>query len=95
MACKKTVQFSLLSDAQLDELVLKYIWVVMDLQQHKHTELGTLTQLGLARVDPPNTALKWGIVVSRRQYSVPWPNSLWHLDGHFSGSVLDLLVKTF
>lgn len=35
-------------------------------------------------MDPPNTALKWGIVVSRRQYSVPWPNSLWHLDGHHS-----------
>ena len=38
----------------------------------------------LARVDPANTALRWGIVVSRRQYSVPWPNSLWHLDGHHS-----------
>jgi len=35
-------------------------------------------------VDPANTALRWGIVVSRRQYSVPWPNSLWHLDGHHS-----------
>ena len=38
----------------------------------------------LARVDPANTALRWGIVVSRRQYSVPWPNSLWHFDGHHS-----------
>ena len=35
-------------------------------------------------MDPANTALRWGIVVSRRQYSVPWPNSLWHLDGHHS-----------
>nr|XP_058962207.1 uncharacterized protein LOC131789152 [Pocillopora verrucosa] len=24
------------------------------------------------------------MVISRRQYSVPWPNSLWHLDGHHS-----------
>ena len=38
----------------------------------------------LTRVDPVNTALRWGIVVSRRKYSVPWPNSLWHLDGHHS-----------
>lgn len=38
----------------------------------------------LARVDPANTALRWGIVVSRRQYSVPQPNALWHLDGHHS-----------
>ena len=28
--------------------------------------------------------LEVGIVVSRRQYLVPWPNSLWHLDGHHS-----------
>ena len=36
----------------------------------------------MARVDPQNTALRWGVVVSRRTYQVPWPNSLWHLDGH-------------
>lgn len=24
------------------------------------------------------------LVVSRRTYQVPWPNSLWHLDGHHS-----------
>ena len=33
-------------------------------------------------MDPANAALRWGIVVSRRQYSVPRPNSLWHLDGY-------------
>jgi hypothetical protein len=38
----------------------------------------------MARVDPHNTALRWGIVISRRQYQVLWPNSLWHLDGHHS-----------
>ena len=38
----------------------------------------------MARVDPENTALRWGVVVSRRRYHVPWPNSLWHLDGHHS-----------
>ena len=36
----------------------------------------------MARVDPQNTALRWGVVVSRRTYQVPWPNSLWHIDGH-------------
>ena len=36
------------------------------------------------RVDPQNTALRWGVVVSRRTCQVPWPNSLWHLDGHHS-----------
>ena len=33
------------------------------------------------RVDPSNTALRWGALVRRRTY-VPWPNSLWHIDGH-------------
>lgn len=37
-----------------------------------------------ARVDPQNTALRWGVVVSRRTYQVPWPDSLWHFDGHHS-----------
>ena len=38
----------------------------------------------LNRVDPRNTALRWGALVSRRKYFVPWPNSLWHMDGHHS-----------
>ena len=36
------------------------------------------------RVNPCNTALRWGALVSRRRYFVPWPNSLWHIDGHHS-----------
>ena len=31
---------------------------------------------------PRNTALRWGALVLRRKYYVPWPNSLWHIDGH-------------
>ena len=38
----------------------------------------------IARVDPQNTALRWGVLVSRHSYHVPWSNSLWHLDGHHS-----------
>ena len=33
----------------------------------------------LAAVDPVNTALRWA---TRRVYSVPHPNALWHLDGN-------------
>lgn len=33
--------------------------------------------------DPLHTALRWrGGLTSRRPYSVPGPNSLWHIDGH-------------
>ena len=38
----------------------------------------------MIRVDPCNTAIRWCAQVSRRTYKVPWPNSLWHLDGHHS-----------
>ena len=33
----------------------------------------------IRRTDPLNTALRWRDLVSRRPYSVPGPNSLWHI----------------
>jgi len=36
----------------------------------------------LNRVDPLGSACRWGRAVTRRTYSVPTPNSLWHLDSH-------------
>ena len=34
--------------------------------------------------DPLNTALRWcGHTMFRRPYSVPWPNSLWHIGKFF------------
>ena len=86
--------FSNLADDELDEVVRDYI------REHGATSgqvymTGYLRSLGLrvqrrrvreclARLDPQNRALRWGILVSRRVYQVPWPNSLWHLDGHHS-----------
>ena len=32
----------------------------------------------IGRVDPTNVRLRWAVVTSRRTYSVPGPNSLWH-----------------
>lgn len=34
----------------------------------------------LRRLDPVGTALRWRLVIYRRKYSVPTPNSLWHFD---------------
>ncbi|XP_078495306.1 uncharacterized protein LOC144750119 [Ciona intestinalis] len=31
-------------------------------------------------VDPVGTALRWRLVINRRKYFVPTPNSLWHID---------------
>ena len=36
----------------------------------------------LSEVDPVNTALRWSLPISRRVYSVPHANSLWHIDGN-------------
>ena len=86
--------FSKLSDDELEDVVRGYI------REHGATSgqvymTGYLRSLGLrvqrrrvreclARLDPQNRALRWGILVSRRVYQVSWPNSLWHLDGHHS-----------
>ena len=34
----------------------------------------------LRRLDPVGTALRWRLVIYRRRYNVPTPNSLWHFD---------------
>ena len=34
----------------------------------------------LRRLDPVGTALRWRLVIYRRKYKVPTPNSLWHFD---------------
>ena len=36
------------------------------------------------RINPIATLSRWWQVVSQRSYSVPGPNSIWHIDGHHS-----------
>nr|XP_029135495.1 uncharacterized protein LOC114920915 [Labrus bergylta] len=36
----------------------------------------------LNRIDPAAAAQRWSQTVARRTYHVPFPNSLWHIDGH-------------
>lgn len=38
----------------------------------------------LPQVDPEGAARRWAQIIPRRVYSVPTPNSLWHLDTHHS-----------
>ena len=87
-------EFSLISNDELDTLVKEYI------NRHGETSgqtyiTGYLRSLGLhiqrqqirdcmARVNSDNAFLRWGMIVARRRYHVPWPNSLWHLDRHHS-----------
>ena len=38
----------------------------------------------VARTDPIRRKVRWHQVLSRRSYSVPGSNALWHIDGHHS-----------
>lgn len=40
-------------------------------------------------VDPVGVASRWSQSIKRRNYRVPTPNSLWHLDAHLKLSRLD------
>ena len=85
-------RYSTITDEELDSLIKEYI------SRHGNTTgqsyiIGYIRSLklkvqrdgvreSLTRVDPRNTELRWACVVTRRVYSVPGPNSLWHIDGH-------------
>eukprot|EP00794_Sanderia_malayensis_P010513 gene10512-11617_t len=86
--------FSELTDEAIDEIISDYInrhgnstgetylrghFTALGLRVQQHRMRKSLT-----KVDLQNTALRWGNVVSRITYFVPWPNSLWHPDAHHS-----------
>ena len=86
--------YSNLTDEELDNIIIRFK------QEHgisvgRSLVMGHLRSLGLRvqkrriteallRVDPRNSNLRWTSIIQRRKYSVPSPNSLWHIDGHHS-----------
>uniref|UniRef100_A0A7M5X880 Integrase core domain-containing protein n=1 Tax=Clytia hemisphaerica TaxID=252671 RepID=A0A7M5X880_9CNID len=86
--------YSKISDDQLDSMILELK------KQHgiclgRPMIIGHLRSMGLriqhrrvmeslVRIDPEGSNMRWRIIIRRRKYSVPGPNSLWHLDGHHS-----------
>ena len=36
----------------------------------------------ISEIDPIYTALRWAAPTSRRRYTVPYPNFIWHIDGN-------------
>lgn len=49
----------------------------------------------LTRVNPTAAARRWSQTVARRVYHVPYPNSLWHIDGNMRLIRLLLAYQTF
>ena len=86
--------FTEMKDEELDSIVNEFVNHHSRLAGQVYTS-GYLQSLGLriqrqrvreslVRVDPDNRVLRWGVLVSRPVYYVPWPNSVWHMDGHHS-----------
>ena len=83
--------YSSLSDNELDNIVSKFrgnhpYTGERELIGHMHS-IGRKVQRfrirnSIYRVDPINTALRWSEPIQRRPYSVPAPNSLWHIDSN-------------
>lgn len=83
--------YTVISDADLQEVVRGIKIMMPDVGQNMMK--GLLEAKGIyismirireciAEVDPVNTAMRWALPRTRRVYSVPHPNYLWHLDGN-------------
>ena len=80
--------FSSITDEQIDDVIRDYIsrhgritgepYLRRYFRAMRYTVQSRRIRESLNRFDPRNTALRWGALVSRRVYFVPWPNSLWH-----------------
>ena len=94
LGLRDRIGFSTVTDEELDQIVQSFISVhgchVGFSMVYGHiSSLGMKVQRDrvracLRRVDPQNSRLRWATVITRRTYSVPGPNSLWHIDGHHS-----------
>ncbi|XP_048854383.1 uncharacterized protein LOC125722239 isoform X3 [Brienomyrus brachyistius] len=88
-----SAMYSAMTDAQLDTLVLEihrehpqcgYRMIRAHLQSRGHLLQIFRVQESLRRVDPEGTELRAlaNRTLYRRQYSVPAPNCMWHIDGN-------------
>ena len=77
-------EFSNLSDVELDQIISDYTsrhgrtTGQVLIMEYRHS-LGlrvqrTRVRNSMARIDPANSALRWGAAVYRRRYKVPWAN---------------------
>ena len=82
-------KFSTLGDEEMKEHMMKYKESfpnsgALEMQAHLRSD-GIIIQRDRCRrlmriIDPDGVASRWAQTISRRQYQVPTPNSLWHID---------------
>ena len=75
------------TDEGIDSIIHNFVagqWVNNRRNLSTRTQKRRRIRESLDKVDPRNTVLGWGDVVSGKVYFAPWLNSLWHLGGHRS-----------
>lgn len=94
LGIENVVGYSELTDEELDNIIEEFK-KMHGIVVGRSLVIGHLKSIGLRvktqrvtdallRVDPVNSRIRWAALVHRRKYSVPGPNSLWHIDGHHS-----------
>lgn len=88
LGIEKKTGFSEIEDKELDDIVHAFMtsqgcMVGYSMVRGHLRDIGIKVQrshirASIVRVDPVNTRIRWATVISRRTYSVPAPNSLWH-----------------
>eukprot|EP00731_Ephydatia_muelleri_P004752 Em0002g928a len=85
------LEYSSITDSDLEAIACEY--AVLHPNSGQKSFSGYLSQLGfrvqrhrvrnaLIKVDPNGVRSRLRKALHRRQYNVPMPNSLWHIDGH-------------
>ena len=94
LGLKDILGYTDIDDDELDNIVRNFKQT-HGLASGRSMILGHLKSLGirvqhsrvtksLVRVDPDSSHTRWALLIKRRRYSVPGPNSLWHIDGNHS-----------
>ena len=92
LGLEKFTGYSTIEDDELDQIIVNLK------SDHgtiigRSLVLGNLKSMGvkiqqkrireaLVRIDPESSKLRWAALIKRRKYSVPGPNSLWHIEGY-------------
>ena len=100
----KRQPFSTITDSELDEIAKRYR------NEHPNTGIrylrGYLLEQGirvqrdrvvrsLERVDSLTRVILRNKVIQRRDYTSPWPNALWHVDGHHKLGLWGIVIHGF
>ena len=94
MGIQDATGYSDVTDDELDSIIRSYK-EIHGAACGRSMVIGHLATIGLRvqqrriskalnRVDPSSSYSRWAKLIKRRKYSVPGPNSLWHIDGHHS-----------